>query len=386
MFSIFISYKRSDHDLVRRYIREIEAETGAECWFDLAKIETSEQFATVICNAIDQADVFLFMHSASHVGIDFQSDWTIRELNYAMAKKKRIVLVKMDDTPLENMFLMLFGGTNNIQITDPLQKQKLFSDLRYWAAGSSKIPESPSLTTKKNGQKRKFLWIFVVLVCILAVILGVILGKKEPGFPSVTVSSGVDKINGFEYVDLGLPSGLKWARCNVGASEPWEYGNFYAWGEVTPKNGYFSSNLKYYQETGESFVLLKYNDGAYSLGTEDDAASVNMGKSWRLPTKAEAEELAQNCRWERAQLNGVRGEKVTGKNGNSIFFPYAGFKYLDEYREEGLSLSFWTSTISSSHPERAYYLYSGISGTEDVFHMIYEITRYPGTTIRGVTE
>ncbi len=387
MLKVFISYKRKDFDRVQSFIREIERETGAECWYDLARIESSEQFASVICQAIDNADVFMFVHSSSHEGIDVKSDWTVRELNYALAKKKRVVLVKMDDTPLEDLFLMLFGGTNNIQISDPLQKQKLFADLRTWSGQEPVVAGCQTHLQKEPIKKiTPWLWASIAAVCVIVAVLCLwfLLGNQK--YPEVSVSTGADKINGFEFVDLGLPSGLKWARCNVGANEPWEFGTFFAWGEVKTKTEFRPSNLKYYVERGDSFSLLKYDSLKNVLDAEDDAASVNLGWAWRMPTKEEAEELAHYCRWERARLKGVLGEKVTGTNGNSIFFPYTGFRYLDEYREEGLSLSFWTSNNDNTHPERAYYLYSGISGTEDVLHTIFEITRYLGTSIRAVTE
>ncbi len=387
MLKVFISYKRKDFDRVQSFIREIEKETVVECWYDLAKIESSEQFASVICQAIDASDVFMFVHSSSHQGIDFKTDWTVRELNYALAKKKRVVLVKMDDTPLEDLFLMLFGGTNNIQISDPLQKQKLFTDLRTWSGQEPAGTSNPIRPQKKPAKKKApWLWGIIAAVCVIAAVLCVLFWPARQNYPEVVVSGGADRVNGFEYVDLGLPSGLKWARCNVGASEPWEYGPFFAWGEVKTKVEFRPSNLKYYVGQGDSFTLLKYDASQNVLDAEDDAASVNLGWAWRMPTKKEAEELAHYCRWERARLHGVLGEKVTGTNGNSIFFPYTGFRYLDEYREEGLSMSFWTSNNDEAHPERAYYLYSGISGTEDVNHTVFEITRYPGTNIRAVTE
>lgn len=398
MLKIFISYKRSDYNIVYPLICEIKEKTGAECWFDLTKIETSAQFASVICNAIDEADVFVFMHSVSHMGIDFQNDWTIRELNYAMSKKKRIVLVKLDDTPLENMLLMFFSGSNNVQITDSFQKNKLFMDLCRWSdenISSTQKEDSDtniSITTNTKTHTgvfvKRYIWLLIVAICIIVFGFYIYFFKDiesstSESVPTVQVSAGIDRVNGFECVDLGLPSGLRWARCNVGAAEPWEYGDFFAWGETQSKGDYNERNHIYSQAEGD---LIKYNTECESLEPEDDAASVNMGKLWRMPTKNEVAELVEYGTWERAECNGVLGEKVTGPNGNSIFIPYAGFKYLKEYREAGKSLSFWTSTLKEMHPERAYYIYSGMSGDKDVTHEIFDIGRYLGTTIRAVTD
>ena len=129
-------------------------------------------------------------------------------------------------------------------------------------------------------------------------------------------------------VDLGLPSGLKWAACNLGASRPEEYGDYYAWGETEPKEKYSWETYKF----GTDFVLSKYvTDPAYGavdhktlLDPEDDAAVVNLGGSWRMPTEAEYDELISKAIWTWTSRNGVSGYLVTGSNGNSIFLPAAG--------------------------------------------------------------
>ena len=132
MAQIFISYKRVDKDKVFSIVEKIEHELGCDCWVDLDGIESSVQFASVICSAIDKSDVVLFMHSSIHLTIDFETDWTVKELTYAQMKKKRVVLVKLDDTPLDNIFLMEYGSKNNIDSHDPAQFNKLLDDLRSW--------------------------------------------------------------------------------------------------------------------------------------------------------------------------------------------------------------------------------------------------------------
>lgn len=132
MAQIFISYKRIDKDKVFSIVEKIERELGCECWVDLDGIESSVQFASVICSAIDKSDVVLFMHSSAHLTIDFETDWTVKELTYAQMKKKRVVLVKLDNTPLDNIFLMEYGSKNNIDSQDPTQFNKLLNDLRSW--------------------------------------------------------------------------------------------------------------------------------------------------------------------------------------------------------------------------------------------------------------
>ena len=144
--------------------------------------------------------------------------------------------------------------------------------------------------------------------------------------------SGTEEGKG--YVDLGLPSGIKWATCNVGANSPEEYGDYFAWGETSPKTTYYNwSNYKYCN--GDEYSMTKYCrsseygtvDNKTTLELSDDAAHVNWGGKWRMPTKAEYDELRSTyyCTWTWTTQNGVNGYRVTSKiNGNSIFLPAAG--------------------------------------------------------------
>ena len=166
-----------------------------------------------------------------------------------------------------------------------------------------------------------------------------------------------------EYVDLGLPSGLKWATCNVGANAPEEYGDYFAWGEVEPKATYNWSTYKYCN--GSSSTLIKYcNNSSYGnngfidnktvLDPEDDAAAVNWGGAWRMPTKAEQDELRNNCTWDWTTQNGVNGYKVTGPNGNSIFLPAAGYMFEGTLIGAGSDGSYWSSSLGTGDPVYAY--------------------------------
>jgi hypothetical protein len=156
-----------------------------------------------------------------------------------------------------------------------------------------------------------------------------------------------------QVVDLGLS--VFWASCNLGAESPEEYGDYYAWGETKPKTSYTETNYAYYDDN-----LKQYTDiGVNISGTQYDAATVNLGGDWRMPTKDEMEELIDNCTWEWIQTNGKNGFKVTGKNGNSIFLPAAGchagpiisqekeiLRYLTGIRSK--SINFVNTLIASS--------------------------------------
>lgn len=133
------------------------------------------------------------------------------------------------------------------------------------------------------------------------------------------------------YVDLGLPSGNLWAECNLGASSPEAYGDYYAWGEVKPKQEYTKSNHKWYKEGAPSQGFTKYNneDGKLTLEDEDDAVIQKLGNGWRTPTLADFRELTNQklTTIKKTTLNGVVGYQITSKkNKKSIFIPCAGFK------------------------------------------------------------
>ena len=142
--------------------------------------------------------------------------------------------------------------------------------------------------------------------------------------------------NGYTWVNLGLS--VMWASCNVGANQPEEYGNYYAWGEVAPKKGYEWYNYKFINpETNRATKYCIYTDGGFTdnkttLDLEDDAANVNWGKNWRMPTIVELEELANNCTWTQISQNGINGYQLTSrKNRNSIFIPAAGYIFNGEH-------------------------------------------------------
>lgn len=146
MERIFISYKRVNKDRVFQLVNYIENQLNVKCWVDLNGIESSTQFAPKICAAIDKADVVLFMHSSAHLSIDFENDWTIKELNYAQQTQKRVVLVRLDDTPLRNIFLMEYGTKNNIDSNQPDQVAKLINDLDKWLNSGNEIKSNPSVS------------------------------------------------------------------------------------------------------------------------------------------------------------------------------------------------------------------------------------------------
>ena len=171
---------------------------------------------------------------------------------------------------------------------------------------------------------------------------------EEPAQPT-TATRGV--INGHEWVDLGLPSGLKWATCNVGASNPGDYGNYYAWGEISTKSSYTEDNCATWE-----------HDIGDRVGPSSDAACANWGGSWRMPNYAEIDELLSHCTWTWTTQNGHNGYKVTGPNGNSIFLPAAGYRGGTSSFDVGSFGGYWSSTPDMSDDTQLVYYLSFDSG------------------------
>lgn len=208
---------------------------------------------------------------------------------------------------------------------------------------------------------------------------------------SSTVPSGA--------VDLGLPSGLKWSSCNLGASKPEDYGDYYAWGETAPKSTYNWSTYKWCN--GSSNSLTRYcpsGKTSYWGGSgnpdnktsfkdydyADDAARKVLGGKWRMPTDDEWTELRNNCTWvwtDNYNGTGVKGRVVTASNGNSIFLPAAGWRYDTSLYSAGSFGYYWSSSLYTDYPDVAWNVYfdsgSVLRNYDD---------RYYGLSVRPVSE
>ncbi len=226
---------------------------------------------------------------------------------------------------------------------------------------------------------------------------------------TATCDVTVSDFNGHDWVDLGLPSGLKWATCNVGADNPEDYGDYFAWGETEPhyteghsrdtpcsnwkegKTGYFWSSYKWLES--ETNRLTKYNtissygtvDNNTTLELADDAARENWGGSWRIPTIEEIDELtdASNCIWTWTTQNGVKGCMVTSKtNGNYIFFPASGKRdaiNIGFYSDWGIYMS---SSLDTDNPSYLHTMFF----TQEKYNSLDESGRYQGIPIRPVAK
>ena len=316
---IFISYKRADKERVFVIKDSIEQATGERCWIDLDGIESDAQFVEVIMNAIDDCEVFLFMRSAEHNKItNHRTDWTIREVNYALGERKRIVFVALDNSPLPRWFKFMFPNQQEIDAADDAKLKGLCTDLQSWLG-------------LQGGQDDK---------------------QKH---------STHNLHNGHEFVDLGLS--VKWATCNVGANTPEEYGDYFAWGETEPKNeydikSYKWSNGKYNEITkycaNDTFGII---DNQRDLVLADDVVHIKWGGKWRIPTKEQLIELIEKCIWIWIIINGVYGYEIISKiTGNSIFIPAAGYKLGITTHSANTILECWSQSVDLRVADSAYSL------------------------------
>lgn len=223
--------------------------------------------------------------------------------------------------------------------------------------------------------------------------------------PEQIISVEQTGIEGILAVDLGLS--VKWASVNLGAAKPWEYGNYYAWGETVPKDKDHFSDYKWKTDRkwGDGqFSFFKYipadkpdywdgegdPDNKTQLDLEDDAAHVLLGEKWRLPTFAEQEELRKQCDWTWTSWNGINGYFVTSNtNHNSIFIPAGGSIYeyapgLGSMPLTGSSGLYWSSSLYLSYPDMAHCCMFDVINEKEFYRLYY--LRIIGASIRPVTE
>lgn len=342
-YDIFVSYSRKDIDIVRKLVNDIHAKSNARCWVDWNGIESGEQFVDVIINAIDKVDTVLFILSDNSMSSEFAK----KEIDYARHSGKKIIPVVVDGGKLRGWFLFIFGSVDYIDINSLLQYEKLIRNITEWfGVKDKKLDEEVSVLVRDNNY----------------------LHEQE------------NYINGHEYVDLGLPSGLKWATCNVGATEPKECGCYFSWGDV---------------EKRKRIPLLRDDDDDYTpymcklfyaflgrsiSGTRYDVARKQWGDNWRMPSRKEFNELADNCRWVWMKRLGY---KIIGPNGRFIILPAAGYKIGYDVSGIGEFGRYWTATPTGKM--EAFCMYA-LDFDEKGFYVDSEYYRLTGLAVRPVCD
>lgn len=233
-----------------------------------------------------------------------------------------------------------------------------------------------------NGSMKALLT--VMLLMVIAV------GCNKPDEPNQGGDAPGNEVIEHEYVDLGLPSGMLWAACNVGAETPEDFGDFFAWGETEPKELYDWKSYKYGIFYHERYELNKYcTDSIYGLNgfvdhltllePVDDAAGACWGGGWRMPTIEEWDEMFQNTTSVWTSQNGVKGWRFTASNGNSLFLPAAGYYWDAELNAADLGV-YWSVTLNEKYPYRAW----GFHFNAFQCHLCGSSDRNRGQTVRAV--
>lgn len=213
--------------------------------------------------------------------------------------------------------------------------------------------------------------------------------QEEQG---VTVSG---MVGSHSYVDLGLPDGTLWANYNVGATKVAEYGDYFAWGETEPKEVYNKETYKWGKFDSGDFKLTKYNTDSYDgdkddktiLDAEDDAATVNWGLGWKIPSPKEVKTLIDGCNWESTEDfngTGIAGRIGTSKkNGNKIFLPYGGYRSDSSLFSASYIKKYWTSSV---YHEKDYYdeNYEHYYNYDAFDWGLYSCLRYFGYNVRAI--
>ena len=342
-YNIFISYSTEDEAIANDVCSALEKK-GIKCWIAPRDIQPGNPYARAIINGINLTEILLLVLTPdSNV-----SEYVLNEVDIAFNTKKIIIPFFAKEVTMN-------------------------PDLKFYLSRKQWFIAYPDYKLQLDN-----------LVKAIADKLGFDINKSEDCEKVETMATASNTINGHEYVDLGLPSGLKWATCNVGATKPEEYGGYYAWGEIEEKQKYSLSTYKWCKGWYEK--MIKYCadrvDNKAIIFPEDDVAHVKWGGSWRMPTRVEQDELRNNCTWTWTTQSGVNGYKVTSNNnGNSIFLPAAGYRAVKDLRNIGSRGYYWSSLL---YDDRTYYAYR-LCFYSDNFDWDYNYIFY-GFSVRPVSE
>ena len=421
-YDIFVSYRRQDNRgsnqgvhiarTIKQYL-EISGYKG-RVFFDYSEI-SNEDFEVKILSVIRRAKVFIcVLTEDALMRCSDEGDWVGREILEAYRNKLRLIFIRPDgkevhypdNFPSELSFIRTrnhltvhmdssFESDLDKVIVSQISSILIPSDTKSQKYAKIRIRTDLDCIVKNFGEEIGYAnqgeYSIVYLPKGIHILEFRALEKGLENITLVVRHKVTDlefedlievefkerneykeyKYKGHPYVDLGLPSGLKWATCNVGAETPEDYGDYYAWGETSTKSEYTEENsLTYGKSKSDISGNITY-----------DVARKKWGNSWRLPTRSEFEELRKKCKWIWTTQNGVWGYKVTGPNGNSIFLPAAGHSGGSSLYIAGEYGFYWGSTPYASDTDCAYFLY---------FNDGYRYTdwgrRFRGRSVRPVSE
>lgn len=311
-YDVFISYSRKDTEVANQICKAFD-EVGITYFIDRQGISGGFEFPTVLAEAIVNSKIFLYLASKN----SYESKFTQAEITFAFNKKERgnILPYIIDGSNLPLSLEFVFSAINWRRIENDPIEPVLIDDLLNLLGKKRKSKQSPQPKKPATSNETS--------------------GKAQTPPPT-------NMHNGHEYVDLGLS--VKWATCNVGAVSPEDKGDYFAWGETETKEDYSERTYRHLK----NIFGTKYNIdiGKNISGTQYDAVHAKWGGNWRMPTLDEIKELISDCSWQWTELRGIKGYKVTGPNGNSIFLPAAGIHTGEDINIRG---AYWSATALYSH-------------------------------------
>ena len=358
-YDVFISYSRKDTKIVDKICEAFDA-NGITYFIDRAGIGGGSEFPAELANAIKSSKLFLFIGSKN----SYDSKFTQSEVVFAFNRKEKgeIIPYIIDGSNLPDELDFTFSAINRRNIKDHPIETVLINDINSKLDRTQKSFNADYIKCPHCNRQHSATAMFCEYTGKR--FTEVVEHKQEKAKKS---SKGT--ISGHEYVDLGLS--VKWATCNVGANKPEEYGDYFAWGETYTKKDY-SEDTSYTYD-------IEMDD--ISGDPDYDAARANWGDSWRMPTDDEMQELVDKCTRKWIRQSGVKGYKVTGPNGNSIFLPAAGACLGSSRIDVGGYGYYWSSAPDESDTYYAYYL-GFIRGILCVLPR----SRFYGQTVRPVSE
>lgn len=337
-YDVFISYSSDDQKIAEGICGYLER-MGYRCFVAYRDIPRGVVWAATITDAIDESAMMVVVFSNAF-NISPQTD---REIELASENQMPILTYRIADDKMTGAKKYYLKNLNWIDaFPNPENYFGQLLDSVVKLIGERRKDEETA-ERKQDGPKQR---------------------TKTP--QSSQSKKSTNSFNGHEYVDLGLPSGTLWATCNVGANKPEEYGDYFAWGEIKPKTVYDWDTYKYSKVKQRLFkkvdLLTKYcgrseygyegfRDDLTVLQSADDAATINWGKGWRMPTKEEWEELYNNTTHIWTARN---GKLFTASNGNTLFLPAAGSRGLSSLRGAGISVEYWSSSLHTGCPSSAW--------------------------------
>lgn len=325
-YDVFISYSRKDTEIANQICKAFD-EVGITYFIDRQGISGGFEFPTVLAEAIVNCKIFLYIASQN----SYESRFTQSEITFAFNEKPKgsILPYIIDGSTMPPALRFVFSNINWRRLEEHPINTVLVDDLLN-LLGKKRMP-------KQNPQQKKHA-------------TSIETSNKAP------TPSSTNKHKDHKYVDLGLS--VKWATCNVGASSPEDYGDYFAWGETETKEVYIETT---YMPAKKILGIKCYIDTSKNIsGTQYDAAHAKWGGNWRMPTFNEIKELKEKCSWRWTEINGVYGYLVIGSTGNSIFLPAAGYRVGKDTDWRGTIGYYWSAPLHEYDTKSTLFNFGGM--------------------------